>query len=110
QVILPLRLDRSTTRALPFQYNGVARLKPSVMVADANTDIARMIPLIVKQFPLPPGVTQDTWDAIGLAANVRPLSETVIGDMSRPLWILLGAVGVVLLMAWTNVANLMVVR
>ncbi|HUR33683.1 MAG TPA: ABC transporter permease [Vicinamibacterales bacterium] len=110
QVILPLRLDRATTRALPFQYNGLARLKPDVTIADANADIARMIPLIVTEFPLPPGVSQATWDAIGLAGNVRPLSDAVIGDAARPLWMLLGTVGVVLLMAWGNVANLLVVR
>ena len=79
-------------------------------LAQANDDIARMIPLIVKQFPLMPGLTQEMWDAVGLAPNVRPLSEAVIGEMSRPLWILLGTVGIVLLMAWTNVANLLLVR
>ena len=50
------------------------------------------------------------WEEVGLAPNVRPLSEDVIGEMSRPLWILLGTVGIVLLMAWANVANLLLVR
>jgi predicted permease len=69
-----------------------------------------MIPLIVEQFPLDPGVTRQMWQEVGLAPNVRPLSDDVIGEMSRPLWILLGTVGVVLLMAWANVANLLLVR
>ncbi len=34
----------------------------------------------------------------------------MVGDLSRPLWILLGTVAIVLLMAWTNVANLQLVR
>jgi predicted permease len=111
QVVLPLRLDRG--QALTgggFAFRGVARLKPGVTLAQANDDIARMIPLIVEQFPLQPGVTRQMWAGIGLAPNVRPLSEDVIGNMGRPLWILLGTVGVVLIIAWTNVANLLLVR
>ena len=110
QVVLPLRLDRATTRTGGLQFRGVGRLKSGVTLSQANADIARMIPLIVEQFPLMSGVTPDMWDNVGLAPNVRPLSETAVGEMSRPLWILLGTVGVVLLMAWTNVANLLLVR
>ena len=110
QLVLPLRLNRATTRTGSLGQNGVARLKPGVTLAQANDDIARMIPLLVKQFPLMSGVTQEIWDAVGLAPNVRPLSEAVVGDLSRPLWILLGTVAIILLMAWTNVANLLLVR
>ena len=111
QVVLPLRLNRATALTGPgFGPHGVARLKPGVTLSQANDDIARMIPLIVEQFPLQPGVTRQMWQGVGLAPNVRPLSEDVIGEMGRPLWILLGTVGIVLLMAWTNVANLLLVR
>jgi putative ABC transport system permease protein len=111
QVILPLALNRATTFADPgFGPHGVARLKPGVTLSQANDDIARMIPLVIEQFPLQPGVTRQMYDGVGLAPNVRPLSEEVIGDMGRPLWILLGTVGIVLLMAWTNVAGLLLVR
>ena len=110
QLVLPLRLNEATTRTGALNQNGIARLKPDVTLAQANDDVARMIPLTVNQFPLMPGVTQDMWDAVGLAPNVRPLSEAVVGDLSRPLWILLGTVAIVLLMAWTNVANLLLVR
>jgi putative ABC transport system permease protein len=111
QVILPLGLNRATAFADPgFGPRGVARLKPGVTLSQANDDIARMIPLIVEQFPLQPGVTREMYDGVGMAPNVRPLSEDVIGEMGRPLWILLGTVGIVLLMAWTNVASLLLVR
>ena len=111
QVLLPLKLNRAD--ASPgggFGPRGVARLKPGVTLSQANDDIARMIPLIPEQFPLEAGLTREMWDGIGLAPNVRPLSEDVTGDVSRPLWILLGTVAVVLLIAWTNVANLLLVR
>jgi predicted permease len=111
QVVLPLKLDRA--QAFPgggFGPRGVARLKPGVTLSQANDDIARMIPLIPEQFPLEPGLTREMWDSVGLAPNVRPLSEDVIGEMDRPLWILLGTVAIVLLMAWANVTNLLLVR
>jgi putative ABC transport system permease protein len=111
QLVLPLRLNRANALTGPaFGPHGVARLKPGVTLPQANDDIGRMIPLIPEQFPLQPGVTPQMWQGVGLAPNVRPLSEEVIGEMDRPLWILLGTVGVVLLMAWANVANLLLVR
>ena len=64
-----------------------------------------MIPLVFERFPPRPGD-----QAIRLGPNVRPLSEDVIGDVGRVLWILLGTVGIVLLIACANVANLFVVR
>jgi predicted permease len=110
QIVVPFRLNRANAAPGGFGLRGIARLKPNVTLAQANNDIARMIPLIVEQFPLSPGMTREMWDGVGLAPNVRPLAEDVIGDMGRPLWILLGTVSFVLLMAWTNVANLLLVR
>jgi predicted permease len=111
QVLLPLRLDRAQALTGPgFSFRGVARLKPGVTILQANADIARMIPLVPEQFPLQPGVTREMWDGVGLAPDVRPLSEDVIGDIGRSLWILLGTVAIVLVIAWANVANLLLVR
>lgn len=109
-LVLPLRINRATTRTLPLNFNGVARLKPGVTLSRATDDIARLIPLLTLQFPLPAGVSQQTWDAVALRPNVRPLSEAAVGDSAQSLWMLLGIAGVVLLMAWTNVANLLLVR
>jgi predicted permease len=110
QLLLPLRLNRANVRIGAFIYNGIARLRSAVTIDQANADVARMLPLIAKQFPFDAGITQEMWDSVGLAPNVRPLSEAVIGDMARPLWILLGTVVFVLLLAWMNVANLLLVR
>jgi predicted permease len=110
-VLLPLRLSRASALTGPgFIYGAVGRLKPGVTLAQANDDISRMIPLIVERFPLQPGITQQMWEKVGLAPNVRPLSDAVIGDLGRPLWILMGSVTIVLLLACANVANLSLVR
>ena len=104
-VLLPLRLNRADPDLGSFSYNAIARLKPGVTIAQANDDVARMIPLVFERFPPQPGE-----QAIRLRPNVRPMSDDVIGDVGRVLWILLGTVGIVLLIACANVANLFLVR
>jgi predicted permease len=110
QLFIPLKLDRATASPGAFAYRGLARLKPGVSPATASADITRMIPLITQQFPLPPQITPQMWEELGLAPNVMPLADDVIGQTRQPLWILLGTVTLVLFLAWTNVANLLLVR
>jgi putative ABC transport system permease protein len=110
QLVLPFRINRAEVFVGNFSYQGVARLKPGVTIAQANADIARMIPLVGQRFPLPPGFTKQMFEEVRLGPNVRPLAKDVIGDVGRVLWILLGTVGIVLLIACANVANLFLVR
>jgi predicted permease len=100
-----LRLNRADTSLGSFSYFAIARLKAGVTIAQANDDVARMIPLVYTQFPARAGEQE-----IRLRPNVRPLAADVIGDVGHVLWILLGTVGIVLLTACANVANLFLVR
>ena len=109
-VLLPFHFDRAKIFAGNFSYQAVARLKDGATIEHANADVARMLPLTVERHPLPPGFTRQMWDDAKLAPRVRPLSEDVIGDIGKTLWILLGTVGFVLLIACANVANLFLVR
>ncbi|MBV9405424.1 MAG: ABC transporter permease, partial [Acidobacteriaceae bacterium] len=54
-LVLPLQFNRDKAMLGNFSYNGIARLKPGVTFAQANADVARMIPIWLKTFPAPPG-------------------------------------------------------
>lgn len=98
-MLLPMQLDRADATGISFGFQVLARLKPGVTRAQANADLARMIPL------LPP-----TFAILKLQPNAQSQAAYVVGDIGNILWILLGAVGVVLLIACGNVANLFLVR
>ena len=109
-LIVPFQYDRNKATLGNFSYKGIARLKPGVSLAQANQDIARMIPIVNTKFPPPPGFSVKLFEEIKLQPNVRPLKRDVIGDLGKVLWVLMGSIGVVLLIACANVANLLLVR
>lgn len=109
-VVLPMRFNRAEVHVGNFSYQGIARLKPGATLESANADVARMLPMTVERFKLPPGFSRQMFDDAKIGPLVRPLAQDVIGDTGQMLWILLGTVGLVLLIACANVANLFLVR
>ncbi len=109
-LFLPLTLDRNKTTLGQFSYDGIARLRPGVTLQQANEDVRRMWPIVLRSFPPPPGFNGDLFVKARLGPNVKPLRQVVVGDVSTLLWILMGSIGVVLLIACANVANLLLVR
>jgi len=99
EILAPLPLPEKMPGGVSFEFRALARLKPDASLTQANADVARMISL------LPPAFAE-----LELQPNVRPLAKDVIGDVEEILWILMAAVGVVLLIACGNVANLLLVR
>jgi len=107
---VPLQFDRNKAFLGQFQYPGIARLKPGVTIQQASADIARVIPIALHSFPPQPGLTVKVFEDVRLAPKLHFLKQSLVGDVGRTLWILMGTLGVVLLIACANVANLLLVR
>jgi putative ABC transport system permease protein len=109
-VILPMRFNLAKTYLGNFSFQGIARLKPGVTLAQANADVGRMLPIVLKRFPAPPGFSPKMFEDAHIAPALRPLKADVVGDLGKILWVLMGGIGVLLLIACANVANLLLVR
>jgi len=113
-VIVAVRLDPAQLVLAQFSYNALARLKPGVTPVEARADIERMLPIWLDAWPAAGHGTTLTREAVAnwqLAPVVRPLKEDVVGSIvASTLWVLMGAIGAVLLIACANIANLMLVR
>src|SRR5829696_1865464 len=76
----------------------------------ANADIARMIAIELRKFPPPQGMSVKMMEDARLGPNVRPLIDDLVGDIGKSLWVVMATIGIVLLIACANVANLLLVR
>ncbi len=105
---LPFQFNRAELYVGNFSYQALARLRPGVTIEQANADIARMVPMAIEAYP--GGVTLEILESSQFSPNLRPLMTDVVGDVGEVLWVLLGTVGMILLIACANVANLFMVR
>jgi len=110
QLYVPFQFDRAKRTLGNFSFQGLGRLRPGVTQAQASADIERMIPIVNRSFPPPPGFSMKLFEQTRMAANLRPLKQDVVGDIGKVLWILMGSIALVLLIACANVANLLLVR
>jgi predicted permease len=109
-MLLPLKLNLAETYVGNYEYEGIARLKPGVTLGEANADVARMIPIVLRSFPVVPGASLKDIEDLRIAPYLRPLKQQVVGDVGKVLWVLMGGISLVLVIACANVANLSLVK
>jgi len=109
-LLIPMGVDRNNQKLAPFGYDGIARLKPGASLAQANADIARLVPVWMDSWSNGPGTNPHYYDVWRIAPNFHSLKQQVVGNISSVLWVVMSTVGVVLLIACTNIANLLLVR
>jgi putative ABC transport system permease protein len=106
---MPARFNPSNPPTGNFSWNGVARLKPGVLPEQAVANLETLVGRALEEY-----IKSDDYRAFlkkgAYRPRVLPLKEDIVGDVRQPLWILLGTVGMVLLVACGNVANLCLIR
>lgn len=109
-VITPFRIDRSQVTLGGYFRQSIARLRPGVTLEEANADVARLIPIAIASFPPGPGSSREQIENSQLGPALRPLKDAVVGIAGNVLWVVMGTVAILLLIACANVANLILVR
>ncbi len=109
-LVIPFRIDRSKVFLGQFSYGGMARLKPGTSLDQANADAARMIPISLRRFPPFPGGNVQIFEEARITPVIRSVKDELVGDIEKTLWVLMATIGMVLLVACANVANLLLVR
>ena len=104
----PLHVDRETTQLGDFFYQAVGHLADGIDVAQGQVELETLVSDLREVFPDQQAATYLAES--GYRPVIVPLRETVVGDIRTTLWLLLGAVGMLLAVACVNVANLFLVR
>ena len=104
-IFIPLAPERTIQDGPPFGYFGIARLKPGITIGQADADVTTLLPIWMNSWR--DGHYFAIWR---ITPDFRPLKKQVIGQVGSILWVVMATVGLVMLLASVNVANLLLVR
>lgn len=108
ELILPVRIDPARLTLGGWNFEGIARLADGATTEQANADIVRMLPIWLDAWPPIHGFDRSAF--AGISPLVRPLKQELVGKVETMLWVVMGTIGIVLLLACVNVASLVLVR
>jgi predicted permease len=109
-LLVPLAFDPVKEPLGGFAYRGIGRLKPGVAIPQANADLASLLNVWMDSWSNGPGSDPHWYLRWKITPALQPLKETVVGNIQAVLWVVMGTIGIVMLIACTNVANLLLVR
>ena len=109
-LFVPLAFDRNGLKLAGFGFNGIARLKPGIALAQADAEVPRLLSIWMGTFSNGPHTNPHYYDSWRISPQFRSLKQQVIGNVSSVLWVVMATVGLVMLIACVNIANLLLVR
>ncbi|HEV2845283.1 MAG TPA: ABC transporter permease, partial [Thermoanaerobaculia bacterium] len=105
----PITIDPALVRPGNFNYRAVGRLRPGVTLERAGRELSPLVWRIPEEYG-DSGMNRGMIASARLGVAASSLRDDTVGEVERALWLLLGSVGCILLIACANVANLFLVR
>ena len=109
QAWVPESIDEAAGFGLPFSRIGIARMRAGATLEAVRAELDALIDTLPARYPGDPGVLGNVGEG-GLRSVAVTLKDATVGNVVGELWFLLASVGVLLLVACANVANLFLVR
>jgi hypothetical protein len=89
-LVVPYRFDRSKVFLGNFSFTAIGRLKPGTTVAQANAEVARLVPISLTKFPPFSGGNVKMFEEARITPRVMTLKDDLVGDVQTVLWVLMG--------------------
>ena len=109
-LLVPLAFDPENQKLAGFGFEGIARLRAGVSLAQADADALHLISVWMDSWTNGPGSNPHYYEVWRITPSFRSLKQKVIGDVGNVLWVVMATLGLVMLIACVNGANLLLVR